>query len=209
LAAAGGFGAASGFAAAWGLPAARGVVAGVTTGGGGAAVAAGGCFGVGAFLAGVVDRRGAGALLCGVAAAESVVVPLAAGRGTCTGGATVVAGVTVLCGFARWPLGDETMTFAAGGAVLRVPIAGRCTVPESSSSAIAAAPSKSGITGAATRRAIAQLPRPLSCSSAGNGRSPLPVLAFPLPEAGIQESRSDGNLRENRPSLFPGNADTA
>jgi pimeloyl-ACP methyl ester carboxylesterase len=66
-------------------------------------------------------------------------------------------------------------------------------VPESSSKAIAAAPSRSGITGAATRRAIAQTSRPLPRSLADTGpflpsRTTLPRLA-----ALIQESPSDGN----------------
>lgn len=53
--------------------------------------------------------------------------------------------------------GDDTTTLSGGGEDERAPdpIGGRCTVPESRSSAIAAAPSSSGISGAATARAAA------------------------------------------------------
>ena len=48
--------------------------------------------------------------------------------------------------------GDDTTTLSGGGEDERAPdpIGGRCTVPESRSSAIAAAPSSSGISGADT-----------------------------------------------------------
>ncbi len=51
--------------------------------------------------------------------------------------------------------GDETTTFSGGGAAERDPIVGRFTVPESRSSAIAAAPMSRGISSAAARRAAA------------------------------------------------------
>src|SRR5207244_5111519 len=78
------------------------------------------------------------------------------------GGVTDVGGTVVAMGrtdrWCAWPPlgGDETTTFSGGGEAERAPIDGRCTVPESRSSAIAAEPMSSGISGAATRRAAAQ-----------------------------------------------------
>jgi hypothetical protein len=122
----------------------------------------------------VEDCRGVELLPCGVVVAEPLVEPLAAGVGACTGatsGGVTGGGVTVLCGFGV-PAGDDTMTFGAGGTAACDPTDGKWTVPECSSSAIAPAPSRSGTASATTGRAMAQTPRPLSCSSADTGRSP-------------------------------------
>jgi DNA-3-methyladenine glycosylase I len=73
--------------------------------------------------------------------------------------------------------GDDTTTFSGGGEAEREPIDGRCTVPESRSRAMAAAPRSSAITGTATRRAITQIPRQLPRSLADTGRSPFPPLS--------------------------------
>jgi hypothetical protein len=176
--------------------------------GGAAVVAGGGCGGVVCFAPGE-DGRGAEPFVCG-AAADPPVDPLAAGGGTRTRGATV-AGLTAFCdfGFGFCPPADgETTTFAAGGAVLREPMDGKCTVPESNSSAIAPAPSRTGTTAAATRRAIAQIPGPLSRSSADNGRSPLQI-APSSPSQGYKKAVRTATCLLGEPSLFPGNGYTA
>jgi hypothetical protein len=165
----------------------------------GTVVAGGGCLGADDRFTGVDDGRGVELLLCGVVAAAAG-GPLATGVGACTGGAG--GGTTVLCGFGL-PADGDTTTFAAGGAVSCAPPDGKCTVPDRSSSAIAAAPSRSGIASATTGRAIAQIPLPLSRSSAGNG--PFPPPGSPgLPEPGIQESRADGNLPAGRTFALSG-----
>jgi hypothetical protein len=99
--------------------------------------------------------------------------------GACVG-AAVLAGVTVRCAVRLCVAGAETTIFSAGAPPEPEPerSGGRCTVPESSSSAIAAAPRRSGSTGAATRRAIAQIARPIPPSLADNGPIPLPGLPF-------------------------------
>ena len=76
--------------------------------------------------------------------------------GAAVGGVACVVAATGRRWWA-WPpaAGDETTTFSGGGEVERDPIVGRCAVPESSSSAIAAAPMSSGISRAAARRAAA------------------------------------------------------
>jgi hypothetical protein len=74
--------------------------------------------------------------------------------------------------------GGETTTFSAGAALEPGPerTGGRRTVPESSSKAIAAAPSSSGITGVATRRAITHIAPHFSRSLADTG------LSLPFPD---------------------------
>jgi hypothetical protein len=79
--------------------------------------------------------------------------------------------------------GVATTTFSAGAALGPEPIAGRCTVPESSSSAMAAAPSRSGNTGAATRLAITQIERALPRSSAATGPPPPSRMGLPRPHS--------------------------
>jgi DNA-3-methyladenine glycosylase I len=110
--------------------------------------------------------------------------------------------------------GEETTTFCGGGAADREPTDGGCTVPESSRSAIAPAPSSSATSGTTTHRAVTQSPFPRSLADTG--------LSFPLAwvrprsSSGIQETGSDGNpvsgdhavprrdLRSARPSLDTG-----
>jgi hypothetical protein len=114
------------------------------------------------------------AACCGAAAAwvgdvltPELVVPVAGDVG-----AAVFAGATARwC--VRWTAGGETMTFSAGAEVEPAParIGGRCTVPESRSRAIAAAPRSSGIRGAATRRATTQIASHFPLSLADTGLS--------------------------------------
>jgi hypothetical protein len=138
-------GSVAGVGASAGCPVAAGVEGGLATGGGGPALrAAGRGLGVEACLAVLV---GAGAELVRLAEAGTIagVLPLTRAAG---GRATVRWCV-------RWlAAGGDTTTFSAGAGLEPEPdrIGGRRTVPESRSSAIAAAPRASGITGAATRR---------------------------------------------------------
>jgi DNA-3-methyladenine glycosylase I len=82
------------------------------------------------------------------------------------GGAVDVVGAAGR--WCTWPPtgGDVTTIFSGGGDAGREPTGGRCTVPESRSSAIAAAPRSSGIRGAATRRAATHSASHLVRSSA-------------------------------------------
>lgn len=99
------------------------------------------------------------------------VEPLAAELCVC-----VLGGVVVPC-VVRWAeggAGADTTTFSAGadlGPVEPDWIGGRCTVPESRSRAIAAAPRSRGISGAATRRAITQIASTFPPSLADTGLS--------------------------------------
>jgi hypothetical protein len=107
-------------------------------------------------------------LVGGAAAGVRVALPCLGVAALDALGAAWVTGV-VVCGCGRVAEGDgaETTTVSAGGGdPERDPIGGRLTVPESRSSAIAAAPSSSGTIGAATVRAITQIARPLPRSSA-------------------------------------------
>jgi hypothetical protein len=110
-------------------------------------------------------------------------------------GLTVVRGAVGVVGATEWWFctcpagGDHTTTFSGGGVAEREPIDGRCTVPESRSSAIAAAPRSRGVSGAATRRAITQIARPLPRSSTDTGLLPLPPWAIPDPGSEIAGNR--------------------
>lgn len=88
--------------------------------------------------------------------------------------ACVLGSVVVPC-FVRWTgAGADTTTFSLGadlGPVEPDWIGGRCTVPESRSSAIAAAPRSRGIRGAATRRATTQIASNFPPSLADTGLS--------------------------------------
>jgi hypothetical protein len=102
-----------------------------------------------------------------------LVVPVAddVGAAVCVGAAAFVCVTARWC--VRWTAGGETTTFSVGAALEPAParIGGRCTVPESRIRAIAAAPRSSGITGAATRRAITQIASHLPPSLADTGLS--------------------------------------
>lgn len=140
----------------------------------------------------------------GPAAAALVVEPVAVGVGA-------VPWDGVWGAIRSWDVvfpavGGETTTFAGGGGggMARDPIGGRCTVPESSSSAIAAAPRRSGSSGTATRRAITQIPRTVSRSAAGNGPFP-PSFDPASPRARLTRSRPNGNPPPSRLPLFAEN----
>jgi hypothetical protein len=103
-----------------------------------------------------------------VAVAEAV-EPLAAGLCVC-----VLGGVVVPCFVRGAGAGADTTTFSAGadlGPVEPDWIGGRCTVPESRSRAMAAAPRSRGIRGAATRRATTQIASNFPASLADTGLS--------------------------------------
>lgn len=77
--------------------------------------------------------------------------------------------------------GDDTTTFSGGGGELErlpAPLDGMCTVPESRSRVIAAAPRSSAASGIATRRASTQIAPQLPRSLADTGPS-LPPLPRP------------------------------
>lgn len=147
-------------------------------GGGGAAVppvAGGFVFGCDAGFPPIAACCGAGPAWVGDVLTPELVVPVAGDVG-----AAVFAGATARwC--VRWTAGGETTTFSAGAAPEPAParIGGRWTVPESSSRSIAAAPRSSGITGAATRRAITQMATHFPLSLADTG------LFLPFPGTGL------------------------
>jgi hypothetical protein len=130
-----------------------------------------------------------------------VVVPVA--RRVC---AALFVGCATVRWCVRWTAGGETTTFSAGAALEPAParIGGRCTVPESRSRAVAAAPRSSGITGAATRRAITQIASHFPLSLADTGLSS-PSLDGP-PSALAQGYKKPGRTAtrvSGRRSLFP------
>jgi len=153
-------------------------------------VAAGFGFGCNAGFPPVAACCGAAGAWVGDVLTPELVVPVAGGVG-----AAVFAGATARwC--VRWTAGGETTTFSAGAELEPAParIGGRCTVPESRSRAIAAAPRSSGIRGAATRRATTQIASHFPLSLADTGLSlPFAGRASLGLGTGIQETRSDGN----------------
>ena len=100
-----------------------------------------------------------------------------------------------------------TTTFCAGGRLEWEPgpaTRGRCTVPELASRTVAPAPSRRGMSGAATRRAAIQIGRPVRRSLADNGpRSPFPTV-LPRPRPRIQETPSDGKTSARRNCALSG-----
>jgi hypothetical protein len=112
----------------------------------------------------------------------------------------------------RWcaclPFADADTTIFSGGGdgePERVPVDGRCTVPESRSRAIAAAPSRSATSGTATRRAITQVPRAVPRSLADTGPSPFPNLPFPTFRQEYKKLDRTSTRVRRRDSQFPGN----
>jgi hypothetical protein len=108
-------------------------------------------------------------LCVGRCGATTGVGTLAAGVTGATGGAVVVGATDRRRGadLLRFA-GDGTTTFCGGGgADDREPTDGGCTVPESSRSAIAPAPSSSAVNIATAHRAVTQSPFPRSLAGTG------------------------------------------
>ena len=129
---------------------------------------------------------------------------------TAGGGATDLFGAVDVVGRVVWwcscvgAVGEDTTTFGGGGVPEWDPVDGMCRVPESSSSAIAAAPSRIAISGAATRPPVIQSPRPLPRSSPDTVL-PSPRFADPspdLPQRYKKRGRTATGVRSRR-SLFP------
>jgi hypothetical protein len=107
------------------------------------------------------------------------VAPVAAAPGAAGGGVAGVGdapGAAAVCGVCLLVTGGATTIFASGGEANREPGAteGTRTVPESSRTAIAAAPMMSATAAAAPARATARAWLPLRLWSADTGPTPFP-----------------------------------